>query len=289
MVNRIYKPKEYWDAIGEASAVGSEDDSGRFGTDGAGNSLYRLPKWSTQPQYWDYMEPGIRVLDIGSGNGLQVGQLSQRGIFAVGCDISSVLLTIAKGNMLAHGVIAPMLVQWDGIKMPFASETLDRVTTNTVLQHVVDDDAVHRIFEETNRVLRNKGLFLICELVSPQDMQTAPHVKLRSTRTYERIAARYGLRVKKTRHVVSTYVTIQSIYARLVLRTSTRPQEVTLSDTTDYNSQSNNCVSVALFVKQFLQHLISVFARTADRSIIFLHLDDRLAGQDVIVFEKYFP
>jgi ubiquinone/menaquinone biosynthesis C-methylase UbiE len=284
--NRIYNPQEHWDNVGKTSVPGSGEDSGLFGTDDLGNSLYQLPKWSTPPQYWEYMESGAYVLDIGSGNGLQVGRLSQHGVFAIGCDISLELLKVAKSNIVSHGISAPGLVQWDGFKMPFASDAFDRITTNTVLQHVIDESAIDSIFSETSRVLKNKGLFLICELVSQQDMQTAPHVKLRSTQAYTNRAIRYGMRVKKIRHRASTYVAIQSVYGKFLLRTSAAVSHKNSSNVKQhYHSQ--NSWSVVFFVKQVARQLISGFAKIVDQLAIILHLDEKLPGQDEIVFEKY--
>lgn len=282
----MYKPKEHWDEVGKASTIGYGDDAGRFGAAETGGSLYHLPKWSTQPQYWEYMESGVRVLEIGSGNGLQVGRLIQCGVFAVGCDISPALLTIAKGNMISHGIATPMLVQWDEFRLPFASNAFDRVTTNTVLQHVVDDSALDSIFSETARILRSRGLFLVCELVSPRDVQTAPHVKLRSTQTYERVAARHGLHIKSIRHVVSMYVAISSVYARFAKVHSTSSSMVDTAKINVTPPRAGNMRRVAFLTKRVAGRLVTSFAKVADPVVTFLHLGDRFAGQDVIVFER---
>jgi ubiquinone/menaquinone biosynthesis C-methylase UbiE len=280
----MYKPSEYWDEIGKASTAGSGDDSGRFATDGTGTSFYQLPKWTTQPQYWEYMQCNARVLDIGSGNGLQVGRLTQRGVFAVGCDVSFALLKAAKDNMVSHGIGEPMLVQWDGFRMPFASNAFDRVTTNTVLQHVVDDNALDSILGETARILRREGLLLICELVSPRDVQTAPHVKMRSTQTYGRIAARHGFRITKIRHVASTYIAIQSVYGRFIVRAIAPPMGDAIRNMSAPRARGNNRLTSS--AKRLARRLVFDFAKIADRLVAILHLDHRVAGQDEIVFEK---
>ena len=279
-----YNPMEYWDKVGKESTVGTGEDSGAFGKTEDGNTLYKLPKWSAQPQYWDYMEAGFRVLDIGSGNGLQVGRFLQRGVFAVGCDISSALLKIAKGNMESRN-ISPVLVQWNGSQMPFASCSFDRVTTNTVFQHVVDDTTLDVIFSETSRTLKSQGLLLICELVSPKDIQTAHHVKLRSSKTYERIAARHGLRVKKIRHAVSVYVTIQSLYGKFMMRKEiVSNRDANSAIVQELRVERGHGKNIA--VKQTLKKMVSWIADVLNRVITFLHFEDRFAGQDEIVFEK---
>jgi len=285
----MYEPSEYWDKIGKVSTPGSGDNSGHFSTDETGTSFYQLPRWTTQPKYWEYMQSNARVLDIGSGNGLQVGRLTQRGVFAVGCDIAFALLKAAKENMAAHGINEPMLVQWDGVRMPFASNTFDRVTTNTVLQHVVDDSTLDSILGETSRILNPGGLFLICELVSPRDVRTAPHVKMRSTQTYRRIAASHSLRITKIRHRASTYIALQSVYSRLLapaagLGAVPNSMGQTSPDTSAPRARNSN--RVTSLAKRLARRFVSDFAKLADPLAATLHLDHRLAGQDEIVFEK---
>jgi ubiquinone/menaquinone biosynthesis C-methylase UbiE len=280
----VYKPREYWDEIGKASTAGSGDDSGRFATDGTGTSFYQLPKWTTQPQYWEYMHRNVRVLDIGSGNGLQIGRLAQRGVFAVGCDVSFALLKVARGNLVSHGVGQPMLVQWDGLRMPFASGTFDRATTNTVLQHVVDDGALDCILGETVRILRREGLLLVCELVSPQDVQTAPHVKMRSTQTYGRMAARHGFRITKIHHVASTFVALQSVYGRFLVRTVAPPMGDTIRTLPAPRARDSN--RLASWAKRLVRRWVFNSAKIADALVGILHLDHRIAGQDEIVFGR---
>jgi ubiquinone/menaquinone biosynthesis C-methylase UbiE len=230
------------------------------------------------------MSCNSRVLDIGSGNGLQVGRLTQRGVFAVGCDISFALLRAAKDNMVSHGIGDPMLVQWDGFRMPFASNAFDRVTTNTVLQHVVDDNALDSMVGETARILQREGLLLICELVSPRDLQTAPHVKMRSTRTYGRTAARHGFRIASIRHVASTYATIQCVYGRFAVRAPAPSRGEVKRDTSATRHPDKNRFDSS--VKHLARRVALGFSKMADRLVGVLHLGNALAGQDEIVFEK---
>jgi hypothetical protein len=47
-----------------------------------------------------------------------------------------------------------------------------------------------------------------------------------------------------------------------------------------------NYCRVAIFAKRVARQLISDIGKTADQLITLLHLDDRFAGQDELVFEK---
>jgi ubiquinone/menaquinone biosynthesis C-methylase UbiE len=205
------------------------------------------------------MQSGNQVLDIGSGNGLQIGSLIQRGVLAVGCDISPALLAVAKSSLVSHGIATPML-QWNGFQMPFTECAFDRVTTNTVLQHVVVDDAVNSIFSETARILKKGGLFLMCELISTKDVQTAPHVKLRSPQTYMQIATQHGLRLKRIRHVVSTYVAIQAVYGRFLARTGAARTRQTTYDVKDDPERNR---STGVLTKRVMRQLVSGFCQAS--------------------------
>lgn len=205
-----YDPKIYWDKIGGQSRPGRGEEPGYFST-GQGEG-YDLPSWREPPQYMEHLEPGQRVLDIGSGIGNQVGKLTARGLFAVGCDISPGLLRVARQNCLSHGVEEPRFVLWDGRSLPFPDRSFDVATTNTVLQHVIEEEAVRTIFREVRRVLRPGGRFLISELVAPAMLRTAPHVRLRTIPFYESAGRGAGLPLKSARLSPDVYASICAVY-----------------------------------------------------------------------------
>ena len=123
----------------------------------------------------------------------------------------------------------------------------------------------------------------MCELISTKDLQTAPHVKLRSPQTYMQVATQHGLRLKRMRHVVSTYVAIQAVYGRFLARTAAVRTGQTTYNVKD-DPQRNR--SIGVLTKRVMRQLVSGFAKLADRVIVFLRIDDKFVGQDEIVFEK---
>ena len=87
-----------------------------------------------------------RVLDVGCGNGMYLDELRQRGVHAVGCDLSP--------GMLAAAAAHPHRVNADVTRLPFASSSFDVVLAPHMLYHV-DDRAMAAA--EMRRVLRSGG------------------------------------------------------------------------------------------------------------------------------------
>jgi len=237
----MYNPRAHWDEIGRESAPGIGDSAGKFGSNRKGGSLYQLPPWSNLPPFLEHMEQGQWVLDLGSGIGICVGRLTELGFKAVGCDISSMLLNVAHKNCLSHGISNPMFVQWDGDALPFQSNRFDRVIANAVLHHVIEENTVKSFFSETNRVLKPQGHLIICQPVCNWSIKTAPHVLLRSPKTYELMSVQSGLRLKTTKHTISSYTLMKVVY-RLISRSSYWKQETTKNNDQDIKPKLFNAI-----------------------------------------------
>jgi SAM-dependent methyltransferase len=91
---------------------------------------------------------GGRVLDVGCGTGQLVAQLSERGVAAVGVDVSPEMLEVARAK-LPNGVFEPAPAE----RLPFADGSFDRVVYLLVV-HLVDRAAA---FAEARRVLAPGG------------------------------------------------------------------------------------------------------------------------------------
>jgi len=93
---------------------------------------------------------GMRVLDLGCGNGCYTVELSRRARWVCGLDIQ---LT----NLRAFQAKMP-LVQGAAESLPFAAESFDAVTIIEVLEHTASDTAV---LHECFRVLRAGGVLVL--------------------------------------------------------------------------------------------------------------------------------
>jgi SAM-dependent methyltransferase len=107
---------------------------------------------------------GETVLDLGSGKGALIGELSRRGIRAVGVDPSLIALRIARRWVDRRG----RFVCGSGEDLPFVDHSFDRVISVCVLEHTRDDA---RVLSEVLRVLKAGGTFALSV-----DCLNSPHV-----------------------------------------------------------------------------------------------------------------
>lgn len=96
---------------------------------------------------------GLRVLDVGCGQGIDVSQYAQAGAEAWGVDLTPRHVELAKAHTTALGLDANIR-QGDAETMPFEDNFFDRVSSNGVLHHTPDMPAALR---DIRRVLKPGG------------------------------------------------------------------------------------------------------------------------------------
>jgi ubiquinone/menaquinone biosynthesis C-methylase UbiE len=96
---------------------------------------------------------GLDVLDVGCGQGIDLGQYAQAGATVIGIDLTPRHLELAHQNLDALGLKAS-LVEGDAEQLPFPDASFDRVSSNGVLHHTPDMAAA---LHEARRVLRPAG------------------------------------------------------------------------------------------------------------------------------------
>jgi demethylmenaquinone methyltransferase/2-methoxy-6-polyprenyl-1,4-benzoquinol methylase len=108
------------------------------------------------------VRPGHRVLDIAGGTGdlarafsAKAGPTGQ----VVHTDINEAMLRTGRDRLLDAGVVLPTLV-CDAERLPFASESFDRVSVAFGLRNMTRKDAA---LAEMNRVLKPGGKLLVLE------------------------------------------------------------------------------------------------------------------------------
>ena len=92
---------------------------------------------------------GLRVLDVGCGQGIDVYRYALAGAAATGVDLTPRHVELARQHLEAMGLEAE-IVQGDAESLPFADASFDRVSSNGVLHHPPDMPAALR---EIRRVL----------------------------------------------------------------------------------------------------------------------------------------
>ena len=96
---------------------------------------------------------GLRVLDVGCGQGIDVYRYALAGAAATGIDLTPRHVELARAHIAAMGVEAEIL-HGDAEQLPFPDDSFDRVSSNGVLHHTPDMPAALR---EIRRVLAPGG------------------------------------------------------------------------------------------------------------------------------------
>lgn len=98
-----------------------------------------------------------KTLDLGSGEGIWMMELSKRKADMYGVDISLDALKNTQNILMENG-FTPKIVQGDAQRPPFKSNAFDQIICLDVLEHVEDPG---KIFSEVNRCLKKDGQLVI--------------------------------------------------------------------------------------------------------------------------------
>lgn len=105
-------------------------------------------------QVLDYAgSAGLRVLDIGCGQGIDLVRYARAGATVTGIDLTPRHAEIARRH-LAVSDLRGTVVEGDAEALPFADGSFDRVSSNGVLHHT---PGIERALREAHRVLRPGG------------------------------------------------------------------------------------------------------------------------------------
>lgn len=151
------------------------------------------------------LQPGSRVLEIGSASGNQARQLAGLGYRVFGLDSDLPLIRSFNSFACQDGLTAFGLVG-DGQKLPFPDGCFDAVYSTEVLEHVPDPE---RLLAEANRVLK-KGAVLcvgvpteqperLFRRLHPRWIQNSGHQQLFSTRTLRGLLEGNGFEITEVR------------------------------------------------------------------------------------------
>ena len=283
-MTKNYDPETHWDNIGKKSKSGLGQKA-KFGSNKAGKSQYDIPSFDAQPKFIDYIKIDSKVLDIGSGIGLEVIKLIKKGIDAKGCDISGELIKVAQDNCKEYGINSSnIFYKWNGYNLPFYKNSYDVITTNTVLQHVIDEIQIERIFKEVKRVLVTKGFYCMSELVAPIGFQSTHHVKSRSVKRYIELGQKNGLHLVNISYTPKIFGSILYYYQKIFGIKHWVKQKVNNSSTDTLNIAKIKKIG---FKKSIYRNLLYLTNLYIDPLVKLLKVERYFTSQVIMIFTKH--
>ncbi len=122
------------------------------------------------PAEFSDLKPGMTILDLGSGAGIDVF-LAAREVGptgkAIGLDMTDEMITLANENQRKLGITNAEFRKGEIEQMPVASNSIDHVISNCVINLVPDK---RKAFSEIFRVLKKGGSFSVSDIVYTGEM-----------------------------------------------------------------------------------------------------------------------
>jgi len=160
----FYRPAEYW-----------EDRARRFAVEGDGLAAvcsYGMPGFYNRLidfcqrralEPWLKVGPAARVLDVGCGVGRWSRLLAARGACVTGVDLSPTMIAEAERRAAASGLASRCRFMVQDSSALEAGGPFDLILCVTMLQHILEVDALRRALQRMARHLDARGRLVILE------------------------------------------------------------------------------------------------------------------------------
>lgn len=194
-----YSPAVYW-----------EDRARLFASEGAGLAAvcsYGMPEFYNKVidfcqrlalEPWLKAAPGTRVLDVGCGVGRWSRLLASRGATVTGIDLSPTMIAQAKRRTNSAGLLDRCRFMTQDLAALDAGARFDLILGVTVLQHILDPEALRSAVSRMTDHLAEGGRMVLLEAAPTQLSRHCDTsiFRARQREDYLRLFAECGLRVR---------------------------------------------------------------------------------------------
>ena len=199
-----HPPQAYWEARAQRFAVEGEGLAAvcSYGMPAFYNRVIDLSqRLALAP--WLRVRPGTSVLDVGCGVGRWSRGLARRGARVTGVDFSPTMIAEARRRAAARGVLARCRFLVQDLAHLDAGEKFDLVLGVTVLQHILEPQALRAAVRRLADHLSEAGRLVLLEAAPERSIGScdSPIFQARPRSDYLRLFAECGLTLRAIRGV----------------------------------------------------------------------------------------
>ena len=192
-------PSAYWEQRARRYAVEGEGLAAvcSYGMPAFYNKAIHLgQQLALEP--WLRLTGGTKVLDVGCGVGRWSRRLAARGAEVTGIDLSPTMISEARRRAAADGVAQHCRFLVQDLAVLDAGEEFDVVLGVTVLQHIVDAEALRTVVQRMAAHLKVGGTLIMLEAAPNRadDSCDSPIFRARPRSAYLRLFADCGLHLR---------------------------------------------------------------------------------------------
>ena len=199
-----HPPQAYWEARAQRFAVEGEGLAAvcSYGMPAFYNRVIDLSqRLALAP--WLQVRPGTSVLDVGCGVGRWCRELARRGARVTGVDFSPTMIAEARRRAAARGVLARCRFLVQDLAHLDAGEKFDLILGVTVLQHILEPQALGAAVRRLADHLSEAGRLVLLEAAPDRSLGScdSPIFQARPRSDYLRLFAECGLTLRAIRGV----------------------------------------------------------------------------------------
>jgi SAM-dependent methyltransferase len=154
------------------------------------------------------------VLDFGCGIGRFTDWLERRAGAIIGIDSDSEMIAVARE---LHPQSRCQWMTYSGQRLPLEAQSIDRILSVWVLQHVLDDDNLRQLIADFVRVLRPGGSVAMIEQVIPGHGHVVPgYIHQRAAAEYRELFDAAGFDVSTSRPIRAPWRIASAVVRRPV-------------------------------------------------------------------------